>query len=193
MFLRSIGLMMILVSISAVRAAAQGPATGGAAAGGGDWYSKLMERAPKFGHRNWICVVDSAYPSQTSPGIETLVTGGDQLDVLKQVIAALATQRHVRPVYYLDAELDYVPEAESAGADKYRADLAQTLAGADVKKVLHADIIDKLDAAGAKFHVLMLKTTLAVPYTSVFIELDCGYWSPESEQRMRAAMAKPAQ
>jgi hypothetical protein len=31
-------------------------------------------------------------------------------------------------------------------------------------------------------------TNLTLPYTSVFLELDCGYWSPEAEQRLRDAI-----
>ena len=46
-----------------------------------------------------------------------------------------------------------------------------------------------LDAAGRAFRVLLLKTTLALPYTSVFVELDCGYWSAEAEAALRAAIA----
>jgi hypothetical protein len=34
----------------------------------------------------------------------------------------------------------------------------------------------------------MIKTDLTLPYTSVFMELDCGYWSPESEAKMREKM-----
>jgi hypothetical protein len=34
----------------------------------------------------------------------------------------------------------------------------------------------------------MVKTTLAVPYTSVFLELDCGYWASEAEAKMREKM-----
>jgi hypothetical protein len=34
----------------------------------------------------------------------------------------------------------------------------------------------------------MVKTTLAVPYTTVFMELDCGYWGPEAEAALRARM-----
>jgi hypothetical protein len=29
-----------------------------------------------------------------------------------------------------------------------------------------------------------------MPYTSVFVELDCGYWSDAAEQRLRKAMDK---
>jgi len=36
----------------------------------------------------------------------------------------------------------------------------------------------------------MIKTNLSLPYTSVFIWLDCGYWSDEAEKRLRASFTK---
>ena len=32
------------------------------------------------------------------------------------------------------------------------------------------------------------KTNEVIPYSSVFIELDCKYWSPEKEKTLRHAM-----
>ena len=48
-----------------------------------DWQVRLREELPLLGHRNWIAVVDSAYPLQTSTGIETVNTNADQLEVVK--------------------------------------------------------------------------------------------------------------
>ncbi len=42
---------------------------------------------------------------------------------------------------------------------------------------------------GKTFHILVLKTRMTIPYTSVFIRLECGYWSADAEKRLRAAMA----
>jgi hypothetical protein len=40
----------------------------------------------------------------------------------------------------------------------------------------------------------VIKTTAAVPYTSVFLRLDCAYWSDDAERRLRAALAaRPAE
>ncbi len=47
----------------------------------------------------------------------------------------------------------------------------------------------KLNEAARLYDVLVIKTNLTIPYTSVFLELDCGYWAPEAEQRLRRAMA----
>ena len=30
---------------------------------------------------------------------------------------------------------------------------------------------------------------MTIPYTSVFFELDCGYWNAGAEQRLREAIA----
>ena len=54
--------------------------------------------------------------------------------------------------------------------------------------VAHEILIDRLNEAGKSFHVLVLKTQMAIPYTSVFLQLDCRYWSAESEARLRKAM-----
>jgi len=152
------------------------------------WESRLLEALPALGHRNWIVVADSAFPFQISPGIETLVSNEDHFAVLEKVLAALDKSRHVKPHVWLDKELDFVPEELSPGADACRGRLAGLLRGRDAKPVLHEDLIARLDQAGRAFKILMIKTTLAVPYTSVFLELDCGYWPPESEAVMRARM-----
>jgi hypothetical protein len=35
---------------------------------------------------------------------------------------------------------------------------------------------------------LIIKTELTIPYTSVFFELECGYWNAEAEERLRAGI-----
>lgn len=157
---------------------------------GVSWQTRLSRSSLAFGHRNWIVVADAAYPAQTSPGIETVVTNEDHLDVLKRVLELLSDRKHIRPVVYLDAELAHVPEADAPGVDKLRASIREQLADFKPQALPHEEIIGKLDRAGAKFQVLVLKTTARIPYTSVFLELDCGYWSPEAEKRLREAMNK---
>jgi len=154
----------------------------------GEWRERLRTLLPKMGHRNWIVVADSAYPSQTAQGIETIVTGEDHLKVLRQVMAELAKQRHVRPVVYLDKELAFVPENHARGIESFRQRLHDVLDEREVHTLPHEEIIARLDKTGATFHVLVLKTNLTLPYTSVFFELDCGYWGAEGEKALREAM-----
>jgi hypothetical protein len=157
-----------------------------------NWRERLTEELPVFGHRNWIVVADAAYPAQCRPGIETLATGERHIDVVREVLEAVVKAPHVRPVVYLDAELDHVPEEHAPGIGACREELAALLAGDSVKRLPHEQIIARLDAAGAMFRVLILKTDLVLPYTSVFIRLDCGYWSDEGETALRGRMKKAA-
>ena len=53
---------------------------------------------------------------------------------------------------------------------------------------MHEDIIKELDEAAELFNILILKTDLAIPYTSVFFRLECGYWDSKSEEDLRSTM-----
>jgi hypothetical protein len=152
------------------------------------WQNDLEEQLPLLGHRNWIVVADSAYPSQTAPGINTIYTGEKQLDAVNKVLAAVGNVKHVRGTVFVDAELPHVPEKFAKGITDYRTGLKKALKGQKVTSLPHERIIEQLDEAGQTFHVLLLKTDLTLPYTSVFIRLDCGYWSDEAEKELRAAI-----
>jgi len=172
-------LTVTILSFAPVLASAQSP----------DWRTRLNEELPLLGHRNWIAVVDSAYPLQTSAGVETIETNANQLDVVKAVLDQLSKAKHVRPVILTDAELKVVPEADAAGVTAYRESLTSLLGKTEAQSLPHEEIISKLDEAGKTFHVLILKTNMTIPYTSVFIRLECGYWSADAEKRLREKMA----
>lgn len=154
------------------------------------WRAKLEHELPALGHRNWIVIADGAYPWQANPGIETVVTRAEPLEVVRAVLDAVDAAAHVRPALFLDAELAHVSEADAPGIERYRRDLARLLGTRPVQRdTAHEDVIRKLDEDAKLYRVLLLKTTLALPYTSVFVRLECGYWSAEAEQRLRAALA----
>lgn len=158
-----------------------------------DWRARINAALPLLGHRNWILVVDSAYPLQVSPGIETIETGAPQTEVLHYVLNAVSRSIHVRPDIFLDAELPYVSDQDAPGASAYRQDLAGILRGLPVQSQLHEKLLSTVNDAGQSFHILVLKTTQTIPYTSVFIRLNCQYWSDDAEARLRARMAGHAQ
>ena len=158
-----------------------------------DWKTRLSDDVTLYGHRNWIVVADSAYPLQVSPGIETMVVDADQLTVVRQVIDDISKAKHVRAIVYTDSELKFVPEQDAKGVNAYRDALAKLLsAQSDHQALPHEQILQKLDAAGKSFKILIIKTPLTIPYTSVFFQLDCGYWSSDAESRLRASMASSA-
>lgn len=151
---------------------------------------RVRAELPLLGHRNWIAVVDMAYPAQTAPGLETIYVGGSQIDAVREVLAGIRAAPHVRAHVLVDAELEFVAESDAPGIGAYRQALAELLADTSPTGVPHEEIIARLDAAAETFHVLVVKTDMTLPYTSVFFELDCGYWTGDAEQRLRRAIAR---
>lgn len=153
------------------------------------WQEKVRKELPLLGHRNWIVVADAAYPLQTSAGIETIYVEADLLEVVKGVLSQLEKTRHIKPTIFTDAETRFVAEKSAPGISAYRAGLAKLLENRSVEVLPHEQIIGRLDEAGRTFKVLLIKTPLTIPYTSVFFRLECGYWNAESERQLREAMA----
>ena len=170
-------ILPILTLMAALSVSAQSP-----------WERKLKYDLPLLGHRNWIVVADSAYPLQTAPGVETVLADADQLQAVKTVLSELAKTKHVKPRIYIDHELEFVPEKDAPGIDAYRSGLRQVLGEQMPQALPHEKIISRLDEAGKTFRVLLIKTPLTLPYTSVFFELDCGYWNADAESRLREAI-----
>jgi hypothetical protein len=113
----------------------------------------------------------SSYPAQCSPGIETVTAPDAHIDVLRE---------------HVDAELASLSEGDAPGVSAFRQELDRILVGRPRCEVPHEQIIAKLDEAARRFRVL-IKTTLTIPYTTVFLELGCGYWTAEAESRLRSA------
>ena len=153
-----------------------------------DWNKRLSGAMPLLGHRNWILVVDSAYPLQTAPGIETIETNAAQLEVARAVLDEIEKSIQVRPVVYMDAELPFIPDSDAPGASAYRRDIAELLRKYPVQSQPHEKLISDIDEAGKTFHILVLKTNMTIPYTSLFIRLDCKYWSADQEKNLRTKM-----
>jgi hypothetical protein len=53
------------------------------------------------------------------------------------------------------------------GVTAYREALANLVGKTEAQSLPHEEIISKLDEAGKTLHILVLKTNLTIPYTSV--------------------------
>jgi L-fucose mutarotase/ribose pyranase (RbsD/FucU family) len=153
-----------------------------------NWKDILKDRLPLYGHRNWLVIADSAYPAQSKQAIETIVVDEEQVAVLEQTLAILGGCNHIQPNIYTDRELNFVSDDDAPGISSYRQELGALLKGREVCTLPHEEIISTLDRVGEKFRVLLIKTNMRIPYTSVFLELECGYWHPDAEKRLRISM-----
>jgi hypothetical protein len=71
-----------------------------------------------------------------------------------------------------------ITDDDALGVAAYRTKLETLPTGRPGDKRPHDAIIRDLDEAGQPFRVLVLKTDMTVPYTSVFLRPECGDWSP---------------
>lgn len=151
------------------------------------WKSEFEKILPLLGHRNWILVVDKAYPLQSADGINYINSNEDIETVLPYVLDEVKKASHIKPIIYLDKEFSFLTqfgEKENAMVDS----ITKILDGNDVNSLYHDDVFSKLSAASELFSVVVIKTESTVAYSSVFIELDCGYWTKEEEEQLRSAL-----
>jgi hypothetical protein len=114
------------------------------------------------------------------------------LDVLKYTLSRIEENNHIKPVIYKDKELDFINEDLVPGVDSYRSSLAKVIGQSDVQVLLHDSVFIKVDEASKLFKTLVIKSNQVIPYSSVFIQLDCDYWSAKKETQLRKLMQAPA-
>jgi D-ribose pyranose/furanose isomerase RbsD len=155
-----------------------------------NWQDQFNTELQLLGHRNWILVVDKAFPMQTAPGIEVINTGESLQDVLKYTLQKIDRSLHVKPIIFTDKELEFITPQMVPYIDNYKKELQKNLKDIVPQTLLHDSVFVKIDKASRLFKVLVLKTEEIIPYSSVFLELDCKYWSPEKEKGLREQMGK---
>ena len=154
---------------------------------GYSWKDELKEEIPLVGHRNWIVIADMAYPLQTQPGIKTIFADEPYIDILTYVYNEIEKAPHIRPLIYQDKELSFLSDKDAAGVDALKNDI-KALLGNQVSPVPHEELIARLDEVSQMFNVIIIKSSLTIPYTSTFFELDCAYWSASSQQALEERM-----
>jgi L-fucose mutarotase/ribose pyranase (RbsD/FucU family) len=154
-----------------------------------DWKAEVEKTLHLFGHRNWIVIADAAYPQQSNHAIKTIAINADQFEVVEFMNQLIEKTTHVNATIFVDKEMEFVPEESAKGIENYRAKIKKVFEGKSVTTMLHNDIIQKIDASAKMFNVLIIKTNLAIPYTSVFFELECGYWNSAAEENLRRSIA----
>ncbi|MFI3286111.1 MAG: hypothetical protein R3Y08_05595 [Rikenellaceae bacterium] len=151
------------------------------------WRTEFERVLPLLGHRNWILLVDKAFPLQSAAGMTYLNSAEPIDEVLEYTLSQIDKSSHIKPVIYTDKELQALTQFGGAEAAMVET-INHSLEGYSVQSILHDEVFSKLDTASKLFNVVVIKTESTVAYSSVFIELDCGYWTAEKEQQLRASL-----
>ncbi|HUM06115.1 MAG TPA: RbsD/FucU domain-containing protein [Terriglobales bacterium] len=153
------------------------------------WQQLVQSRIRLYGHRNWIIVADAAFPVYAASGVETILVNDDLPTVLHYVTRAISSSHHVRATVFLDQELQFVTDRDYPGAAELRRQINSTFTEGQVSSIPHAEVLSRIDEAGKTFRILFIKTTATIPYTSVYMRLDCGYMSDEVDRKIKAAVS----
>lgn len=152
------------------------------------WQDQFRAALPRLGHRNWIIVADAAYPQQAGTGVEVVVADVPLDDVLKYVLRAIEESGHVAPKVLLDRELSVLTDDLCPGVSALRASIRFETSPYTVSEADHEVVLEKLNMDTANYTVFVIKTNAQIPYTSVFLQLECGYWDKEREAMLRAKL-----
>jgi D-ribose pyranose/furanose isomerase RbsD len=147
-------------------------------------------QAEQLGYRNWIVIAEASFPAQNRPGIRQVTASVEVPEALDYVLNALEQTENVRSHIYLPRELRSVENDFAPGIDELRKRLKDSLHGHEAAELEQQSLLTLLEDANRSFDVLVIRTTTALPYSSVFLELQPGYWDVDSETRLREKMER---
>lgn len=158
--------------------------------GPGGWKNALELQTAQLGYRNWIVIAEASFPAHSRVGTRQVNSYQPIPVVLEEVLMRLEQTEHVRPNIYLPRELREVENDFAPGMDYYRDELKTALHGYEPIQLDQDSLLTLIQDARRNFDVLVIRTTTALPYSSVFLELQPGYWDGESETRLREQMQR---
>ena len=149
------------------------------------WHTAVDRQAGQLGYRNWIVIAEASFPAQSRPGIRQVTAAAEVPEALVYVLRALEQTENVRSQIYLPRELRSVENEFAPGIDGFRKRLQESLHGHETTELDQQSLLTLLEDANRSFDVLVIRTSTALPYSSVFLELKPGYWDVDSETRLR--------
>jgi len=149
------------------------------------WRGAVDHQAAQLGYRNWIVIAEASFPAQSRPGVHQVTAPVGIPEALDYVLHALEQTEDVHPQIYVTRELRAVENDYAPGIDELRKRLKSSLHGHQTTELDQQSLLTLMEDANRSFDVLVIRTQSALPYSSVFLELQPGYWDAESEARLR--------
>ncbi len=149
------------------------------------WKGAVDRQAGQLGYRNWIVIAEASFPAHSRPGMRQVNASAEIPEVVDYVLQTLEQTESVKPQMYVTRELRAVENDFAPGIDEHRKLLQNSLHGHETTELDQQSLLTLLEDANRSFDVLVIRTPTALPYTSVFLELQPGYWDVDSEARLR--------
>jgi D-ribose pyranose/furanose isomerase RbsD len=144
-----------------------------------------MTQTAQLGYRNWIVVAEASFPAHSRPGVRQINANEEVPVVVDEVLRTLEQTQHVTPSIYLARELRSLENDNAPGIEEFRKQLRGSLHSHETAELEQQSLLTLLEDATKSFEVLVIRTNTALPYSSVFMELQPGYWDSDSEDRLR--------
>lgn len=155
------------------------------------WHQPLRQNIKTLGYRNWIVVADASFPAHSRRGVRVNFIDAEIPEVVDAVLKILEETETLQPRVFLPREMRMVENQFAPGIVDFRPKLETALHGRIATELDQAALMTLLEDATRTLDVLVLKTNTALPYTSVFLELQHGYWDGEAEMILRGKL-KPS-
>jgi D-ribose pyranose/furanose isomerase RbsD len=152
---------------------------------GQDWRAAVDHQVAQLGYRNWIVIAEASFPAHNRAGIRQINASADVPEVVDYVLKTLEQTENVKPQVYVARELRSVENDFAPGIDELRKRAGESFHGHEPTELDQQSLLTLLEDANRSFDVLVIRTPTALPYTSVFLELQPGYWDVDSETRLR--------
>jgi L-fucose mutarotase/ribose pyranase (RbsD/FucU family) len=154
------------------------------------WQGAVDSQAAQLGYRNWIVIAEASFPAQSRPGVRQVTAPVEVPEALDYVLQAFEQTENVRPHIFITRELRSVENDFAPGIDELRKKIQVSLHGHETTELDQQSLLTLLEDANRSFDVLVIRTQSALPYSSVFLELQPGYWDEVSESRLRDRIAR---
>lgn len=155
---------------------------------GSDWKGAIATQVNQLGYRNWIVVTEASFPAHSRPGIRQVSAPVEIPEAVDFVLQAIEQTEHVRPRVYVSREMRSVENDYAPGVEELRKQITASLHSHETTELDHQALLTLMEDANRSFDVLVVRTNTALPYSSVFMELQPGYWDSDSEQHLREKM-----
>lgn len=152
--------------------------------------SVIAPELRQLGARNWIVIADPTYPIPSGAGAVTVSVPTGTADTFREVLDQLELQASLTPRIWVCNELAAVPEERAPGIGDYRKSVNNLLSGRFCYRLDERIISMQLAEAAKQYRVLYIKTETRLPYSTIAIELDSGYWNSSDETEIRERLKK---
>lgn len=147
--------------------------------------SQIAPNLLQLGARNWVVIADPAMPLPAGAGIVSITVPASTPDTFREVLDLLEIEGAVVPRIWVSHEFSLVPEDRAPGITQHRREVEKLLEGR-FHYIVGNRVIDMQLAQAAKdFRILYIRTSTRLPYSSIAIELDSGYWNSDAEAEVQ--------